>query len=384
MTVILVSAPIANKPFNGGNAWAHLSYVLGFRKLGFDVHFVEKIAPATCINEDGNPASIEVSANRAYFRRIAEEFGLHGKMTLISADNRTIEGVAFDELLDIAETAALLVNISGHLDVESITNRVRCKAYIDLDPGFTQLWHAQASNGFRLAGHDYYFTVGENIGAADCLVPTNGIRWRRTRPPVLLDEWPVCDDGDSSRFTTVATWRGPFGPVSYCGRLFGSKVHEFRKFAGVPRRTKATFEIALNIDSADHKDRELLAQNSWQLVDPRQVTPDLRSFRRYVQTSCAEFSVAQEMYVGTNCGWFSDRTVRYLASGKPVLVQDTGFKRNLPVGAGLLTFSTPDDAVAGVREITEHYAEHAVAARRLAEQYFDSTFVLEELLSQIL
>jgi hypothetical protein len=368
MTTILVSGPIANKPLNGGNAWAQLSYVLGLRKLGFDVYFVEKMHP------DADPL---------YFRRTLEEIGLKGKMALISPDLNIVEGVAFDDLLDIAESAALLLNVSGHLDIEPLTERLRCKVYIDLDPGFTQFWHANGNSGFQVEDHDYYFTVGENIGSQDCLIPSNGIHWRRMRQPVVLEDWPVSSEGDPGRFTTIATWRGPFGPVSYNGRTFGSKVPEFRKFAGVPSQTDARFEIALNIHPADAKDRQLLHENSWQLADPMQVAPDMQSFRRYVQTSGAEFSVAQEMYVGTNSGWFSDRTVRYLASGKPVLVQDTGFSRNYPVGAGLLAFSTPAEAVAGAQEITRYYSEHAEAARIIAEEYFDSNRVLGDLLDEI-
>jgi len=384
MTTIIVSAPIANKPFNGGNAWAHLSYVLGFRRLGYDVHFVEKIDPAACVDENGCSSSIEASANRQYFRHIAREFGLEARMSLISSDLRTIEGVAFQDLVDIAKSSALLVNISGHMDVEEITDSVACRAYMDLDPGFTQFWQAEGTGGFAVREHDCYFTVGENIGAEDCLIPTNGIRWRRTRQPVVLDDWPVCDDAGFRHFTTVATWRGPYGPVSYGGRTFGSKVQEFRKFAEIPKRTNETFEMAVKIHPGDQSDRDLLCRNSWRLVDPLQAVPDASSFRSYIQGSGAEFSVAQQMYVDTNSGWFSDRTVRYLASGKPVLVQDTGFLRNYPVGKGLLAFSSVEEAAAGVRDIQEHYSEHAVAARQVAENYFDSDRVLGELLSEAL
>lgn len=382
MTTILVSGAIANKPFNGGAAWTRLSYVLGFRKLGFDVYFVEKLSPAACVDEDGAPTSIESSANRAYFRRISEHFGLTERMALISPDMRTLEGVGFRELLDIAGSAALLLNVSGHLDLELLTRRVARRAYLDLDPGFTQLWHAEGAS--RVADHTYYFTVGENIGSPDCPIPLDGIRWRRTRQPVVLDHWPACyEEKDLHRFTTIATWRGPFGPVSYGGRTFGTKVHEFRKYVEVPAHANATFEIALNIHPADHKDRELLSQNGWRVVDPKEVAADMASFRRYVQTSGAEFSIAQQMYVATNCGWFSDRTVRYLASGKPVLVQDTGFTRNYSAGTGLVAFRTPDEAIAGVRTITEHYSEHAAAAREIAEKHFDSNRVLSELLDEI-
>jgi hypothetical protein len=182
----------------------------------------------------------------------------------------------------------------------------------------------------------------------------------------------------------VATWRGPFGPVNAQGRTFGSKVHEFRKYVEMPARTEAPFELVLDIHPDDQKDSELLRRNSWRLLSPRKVASDPQSFRKYIQTSGAEFSVAQQMYVDTKSGWFSDRTVRYLASGKPALVQDTGLSRNYPVGAGLLAFSTPDGAVAGVRHIREHYSEHAVAARRIAEEYFESNRVLGNLLSEVL
>jgi hypothetical protein len=385
MTKILVSGVIANKPFNGGAAWTRLVYVLGLRKLGFDPYFVEKINPAAFIDIDGNPVSaIEASINRKYFRRIAADFGLTDRMALISSDLRTVEGVAFEELMDIAGSADLLLNISGHLDLKPIIERVARKAYIDLDPGFTQFWHAEGTGNFRLADHDYYFTVGENIGAHDCLIPSNGIHWRRTRPPVLLDLWPMSNERSLGSFTTIATWRGPFGPVSAQGRTFGSKVHEFRKYIEMPARTNASFEIVLNIHGDDQKDREMLRRNAWRIVDPKQAAPDPFSFRKYIQSSGAEFSVAQQMYVDTKSGWFSDRTVRYLAAGKPVLVQDTGFSRNYPVGSGLLAFKTPEEAVAGVHDIREHYSEHAAAARRIAEEYFDSNRVLAELLSEVL
>jgi hypothetical protein len=383
MKTIIVSAPIANKPFNGGNAWAHLSYVLGLRKLGFEVYFVEKIHPASCIYQDGSPASTQASVNRTYFKNVLEQFGLEGKIALITSDMRTVEGIAFDVLLDIAESAELLLNISGHLDVEAVTKRVRRRVYIDLDPGFTQFWHADPNTEFRVAEHDYYFTIGENIGSDNCYIPSAGTRWRKTRPPVVLDEWPACDDVKADRFTTIATWRGPYGPTTYGAQTFGSKVYEFRNFIDIPVKTDASFEIALNIHPADYRDRELLSQNSWRLVDPIKVVPDPFSFRTYIQHSGAEFSVAQQMYVRTNSGWFSDRSVRYLASGKPVVVQDTGFSRNYPTGAGLLAFSTPEQAVGGVRDIMKQYPEHAAAARRLAEEYFDSKRVLSELLSQI-
>jgi hypothetical protein len=376
MTTVVVSSVSANKCLNGGNAWAVLSWVMGLKKLGFRVYFVEQIRRASCVDATGAVTAFERSANLAYFERIMEQFGLSGSAALIYESGEQIHGMPYEELLDIAEAADLLVNITGHLTLEPLMRRLRRKAYVDLDPGFTQFWHASGDAGPRLDGHDLYFTVGENIGTRSCPIPTGGIRWRPTRQPIVLDHWPVCKTGDRSRFTTVATWRGPYGPVQYGGKTFGLKVHEFRKFIELPERVPQTFEIALDIHPAEEKDLNLLKRYGWRLVDPRVAAPDPDAFRRYVQGSGAEFSVAQGVYVETSSGWFSDRTVRYLASGKPALVQDTGFGRNYPVGEGLVAFRTPEEAIAGAGRIGRDYEEHCRAARTLAEEYFDSDKVL--------
>jgi hypothetical protein len=261
--------------------------------------------------------------------------------------------------------------------------RLRRKVYVDLDPGYTQFWHADGNGGSRLEGHDFYFTVGENIGTPACSIPTGGVRWRPVRQPVVLEEWPVSGEGRRDRFTTVASWRGPYGPVQQGNATFGQKVHEFRKYVQMPERVRATFEIALDIHGADSKDLDLLRRHGWQVIDPTVVAPDPLAFRRYVQTSGAEFSVAQGIYAQTESGWFSDRTVRYLASGKPALVQDTGFSRNFPVGEGLVAFRTLDQAAAGAQEIARDYDGHCQAARALAETYFDSDKVLGRMLEEV-
>jgi hypothetical protein len=291
--------------------------------------------------------------------------------------------MSYAELLEIAESAVLLVNISGHLDHGPILQRVARKAYVDLDPGFTQFWHEEGNAGARLAGHDYYFTCGENIGRPGCTIPTGGIEWLALPPPVVLDEWPVASNGDASRFTTIASWRGSYGRIEREGKVFGLKVHEFRKFLELPERLPWRFEIALDVHPDDASDLEALRSHGWQIVDPRTAAPDPDAFRRYVQGSGAEFSVAQGIYVETESGWFSDRTVRYLASGKPVLVQDTGFSRNYPVGEGLLAFRTLEEAVEGATRIGSDYEAHSRAARALAEEYFDSDKVLARFLQAV-
>lgn len=383
MTTIIVSGAIANKVGNGGEAWVRLNWVLGFRKLGFQVYFIEQIERDSCVDAAGTVTNFADCVNLAYFKQIIEQFGLAGSAALIYENGEQSYGLNKAKLEDIAESAALLVNISGHLTRAPLLCRLRRKAYIDIDPGFTQFWHADKNIGFHLDNHDFYFTIGENIGTPACCIPTGGIHWRRIRPPVVLEHWPVADEGGRDRFTTIANWRGPFGAIQHEGKTFGLKLHEFRKFIELPKRAPGIFEIALNIHPAEEKDIGLLHRHGWQLVDPNAAAAGPATFRRYIQTSAAEFSVAQGIYVDTKSGWFSDRTVHYLASGKPTLVQDTGFSRNYPIGEGLVPFRTLEEAVNGAGQITRDYERHRHAARALAEEYFDSDKVLGRLLEEI-
>jgi hypothetical protein len=234
------------------------------------------------------------------------------------------------------------------------------------------------------AGHDSHVTIGERIGKPRCSIPTCGVRWQTTRQPVVLDEWPV---GPSPRepfaFGSIATWRGAYAPVEYGGRRYGLRAHEFRRFAELPRITGRRFELALDIDSADHADRVLLENGGFDLADPSVVTASLQGYRDYIRGSWAELMVAKEMYVATHSGWFSERSACYLASGRPVLAQDTGLNGLLPTGEGLVTFTDLDDAVAGVEAIAGDWHRHARAARDLAEEHFESDLVLGRLLDLV-
>lgn len=376
MTVVIVSGSMVTKHLNGGEPWVRLSWVRGLSRLGFQVYFLEQIEPEQCVGHDGAITDFERSASLAAFKEITATFGLAGSAALICGNGERVYGMTVAELRDLADSAALLVNITGGLRWSDVRDRIPRKVYIDEDPGFAQFWHAAGSIGSRLAGHDLYFTVGENIGKPCCSIPTGGIPWRPLRQPVVLDDWPETEEGMRDRFTTVASWRGAYGAVEFGGRKFGLKVHEFRKFMELPERAPQAFEIALDIHSGDRQDLDSLQQHGWRVVDPRIAVPDPNSFRRYIQTSGAEFSAAQGIYVETNSGWFSDRTVRYLASGKPALVQETGFSRNYPVGEGLIPFRTLDEAIDGAEKIAGNYDRNARAARALAEEFFDSDTVL--------
>jgi hypothetical protein len=364
MTKVCVAGALANKPGQSGEAWVKLSWVRGLRALGLDVWFTEELASS----------AVDEAEAAAWFGSITERFGLAGKATLLS-DQEAIVGPSLEELLELAPEATL-VNISGHLRLPRLFGAFRRRVMVDIDPGFTQFWHAAGLEEANVEGHDVHFTIGELIGTDGCRVPTGGIQWHRVRQPVLLDDWPVAPAGDPDRFTTIASWRGPFGPVEHEGRTYGLKVHEFRKFIELPELSPHRFEVALDIHPADREDLTALREHGWQVVDPRSVAGDPEGLRAYVQGSGAEFSPAQGMYVDTACGWFSDRTVRYLASGKPALVQDTGFSTILPVGEGLVAFRTLGEAVDGAADIVARYPDHATAARRLADDHFAAERVL--------
>jgi hypothetical protein len=383
--LVVVAGALANKPANGGEAWVRMSWVRGLQRLGCRVFFVEQIDEAACCDRSGRAASFADSVNRQWFASVTGQFGLTGTSSLL-CDNGAVEGAPLSELREVAGEADLLVNISGNLTDTGLRRACVRRAYVDIDPGFTQMWHARGDRGARLAGHDRYFTIGTNIGSPDCLIPTDDLPWRPVRPPVVLEDWPVVEEPvtvptePQARFTTVATWRGPFGPIEWDRRRFGTKVHEFRKFVALPTLVDVPFEVALGIHPREAADLELLAGHRWHLVDPREVAGTHERFRQYVTGSMAEFSVAQEMYVASASGWFSDRTTRYLAAGRPALVQDTGFSRQLPVGDGLVTFTTLEEAVAGAESILADYPRHSAAARKVAAEFFDSDRVLTDVL----
>jgi hypothetical protein len=372
VAIAIVAGALANKPRSGGEAWVRLSWVLGLRRLGFDVYFVERLAA-------------DEEAGRGFFEEVVADFGLADKSGLIDPAGQALVGMSEAALAEVAADAEVVFNISGHLDGGPVLERSRRRAYLDLDPGFTQVWHADPTLPFEVGGHDSYVTVGLSIGTGKSRIPSGGIEWIPTLPPVVLEEWPAVPVPQAPlRFTTVATWRSPYGQVQVGDQLAGLKHHEFRRFLELPEQLpEMAFELALDIHEGDRADREALVARGWKLVSPLEAAGSPEAFRSYLQSSSAEFSVAQGVYVEGRTGWFSDRTAAYLASGRPALVQDTGVAEKLPVGEGLLTFSTPEEAVAGARRLALDPAGHSAAARQIAERYLDSDRVLGGLLDAI-
>jgi hypothetical protein len=379
VTTAVVGGALANKAGYGGEAWIRMSWVVGLRRLGIDAWLVEDLDSRTCTDRAGAPAAVRDSYNLAYFDAVVAGFGLTERAVLRVDGGAATHGAGAGALAALAERAELVVNIGGHLPAAVLFPRAR-RVYVDIDPGWTQWWHASRNPGARLEGHHAFYTIAENIGTPRCPIPTGGLEWRTIRQPVVLADWPVTPGPGPGRFTTVATWRNPFGPVG--GGGLGAKHHEFRRFVELARTSEATYELALRIDPGDRADRRLLAANGWLVVDAAEVVRTPADFQAYVQGSGAEFSLAQGVYAHTASGWFSDRSLRYLASGRPVLVQDTGLGEHYPVGEGLVTFESLAGARDGEARIEADYPAHAAAARAIAERYFDSDLVLGRLLDE--
>ncbi len=379
---ITVAGSVAQRPGNGGHTWVFLQYLLGLRRLGYDVLFVDRIEPEMCVDRAGNASAVESSWNVEYFRDVMARYNLADAYALFYDGGRNVIGRARHEVIAHVSESDLLLNVMGFFDDAEILSRAKLKAFLDIDPGFGQMWKALGLHDL-FVGHDAYITIGENIGNPDCEIPTVGINWITTPQPVVLEQWPVVREHNGA-FTGIATWRGPFGPVEYNGKTFGLRVHEFRKFATLPTMVDhADFEIALDIHSAETKDLALLKDNEWRLGDPKIVAADPDGYRNYIRHSMAELMIAKNMYVATRGGWFSDRSICYLASGKPVLAQDTGLAELYATGTGLVTFSTLPEAAAGAETIANDYATHAAAARTIAEEHFDSDKVLPKLLKNL-
>jgi hypothetical protein len=376
---IVVSGRLAEVPGQGGAAWAVLQYVLGLRKLGHEVWFIEPMGPAA-IRPDG--ARLEASSNADYFRTVAEEFAIKEHATLLVNGGHEAVGMPYETVVEIADSADLLVNLSGVLVDEEIRDRIPVRLYVDLDPGFTQLWQEIQGIDMGFGGHTHYATVGTRIGSPDCSVPTCGLDWLPTLPPVVLEEWPTAGSVERVSFTTVANWRS-YGSIEHEGVFYGQKAHAFREFMDLPSRSHARFEVALTIHPEERDDLCSLEAGGWHLLDPVSAagTPD--RYRSFLAGSLAELGIAKSGYAASGSGWFSDRSVCYLACGRPVIAQETGFSRQLPTGAGLLAFEAGEEAVAGVEAIRRDYGLHSRAARSLAEQHFDSDRVLNSLLERI-
>jgi hypothetical protein len=372
--VVLGTNETSAWPHFGGSIWVRLQYLLGLERLGVECYWVDRLAPP---DPRRNPHSVDYLVER--FRRTAEDFGFEDRYCIVYDGGESHFGMSADDLSTLVGEADLLLNVSGHLPPDSALLGIPRRAYLDVDPGFTQIWAHQTD--LDLSRHNIFFTIGQNVGRPDFAIDTMGVAWQATVPPVVLDRWPVCTDDRWTRIGTVADWRGSQDAI-WDGEWYGGKREEFLGYLRVPVEAGREFELALLVGQDDYEDLGILGRNGWRILDPYACAGDPHSYQEFIQRSRAEFSVAKRGYVRSRSGWLSDRTASYLASGKPALVQSTGFEGSLPTGEGLLTFSTVQEAVDGVRRIEEDYAGQAAAARRIAEERLDSRVVLTSLLER--
>lgn len=362
---VVVSGMFASVPGQGGWVWAVMNWVLGLLRQGHEVLLVEPVEEIT-------------AGGAAEFSRIVESFGLAGRAALVTPE-RNGAGLGYGSVAGFARRSDLLLNMGGVLTDPELFEPITTRAYLDLDPAFTQLWSSVCGIDMHFAGHSHYVTVGLNVGRPDCSVPTCGLRWISTLPPVDLPSWVPADGAEDGAWTTVANWRG-YGSIEHEGERYGQKAHSWRRFMELPGRLDDRLVPALAIHPDERKDRAAFDEYGWSIVDPAEVAATPASYRQFVRSSVGEFAVAKEGYVVSRSGWFSDRSACYLAAGRPVVAQDTGWTEHLPVTEGLLAFETTQEAADAMQRVRRDYQRHRRAARQIAEDRFDSARIISDLM----
>jgi hypothetical protein len=362
----LVAPSVAGR---GGHAMRVLQVLEGLRRLGHDVLFLEFL--------DEPP---ERDAPAAFDGLIA---GRQGAL-LDSETGESFAGLSREEVAAFADGADALISLAAKYrrDPWPLLEGIRPRILVEQDPGYTHLWAADGDPLDIFGEQDVTFTVGANVGTSRSPIPSCGMSWRTLWPAVVLDWWAGSEVSDTllrDRFTTVGAWRD-YGYLELDGQILGPKVEEFANFIELPRIAGEELELTLAIDK-DDPDRELLLSHGWRLEHPSLVDTPGR-FRDYVAGSLGEFTCAKGGYVGTRSGWFSDRSACYLAAGRPVVLQATGFEDTLPVGDGVFAVHDVDEAAAAIAEVRGDYEHHRRAARELAREFFDAEKQLARMLEQ--
>lgn len=366
---IVIAGMVAGHPGQGGAAWAVLQYVLGLRALGHKVTLIEPVVDLA----DGSEAC---------FEKLVNAFGLRGEAALVVKGSGRTLGLSRPALIDRVRAADVLLNISGMLRDLDLADPIPRRVFLDLDPAFNQIWHLQGADmGFD--GHTHFVTVAMNMAAPGCTVPDCGRKWITTLQPVCLERWPVADGIVHDGLTTVGHWRS-YGSVTHEGVFYGQKAHSWREVIDLPRRIAEPCLPAVAIHADEVTDLAALRDAGWQLLDPAALCGSPADYQAFVQGSKAELAIAKQGYVMSRSGWFSDRSVCYLASGRPVIAHDTGFAAHLPTGEGLFSFTTAVDVAAAVESLRADYPAQRRRAREIAETHFDARTVLPALVEQVM
>jgi hypothetical protein len=367
-----------------GALWGTMQYLVGFKRLGYDVYYVEAHASTpTRLMKRADDDSSALAAE--FIDRVMRRFDLGDKWAFHALhDDGRCYGMTEGQLKELYRSAALLINYHGctvPLPEHYATGRL---IYLETDPVAVEIevYHQQEATIAYLEPHCAFFTWGLNYGHPDCQVPLPGrFPFKPVPPVVVCDLWEALGNGAADVFTTVGNWKQK-GEVCFKGEVYTwSKHHEFLKFLEVPRRTNQAFELALG--KCDEADRQLLESHGWRVRPAWDFTRDLDDYRSYIAHSRGEFTVAKDQNVRLRSGWFSERSAQYLAAGKPVITQETGFSNVLPTGKGLFGFSTMEEIVAAVERINSAYEQHSRAARALAREYFSYDVVLKRILTEM-
>jgi glycosyltransferase involved in cell wall biosynthesis len=363
-----------------GIAWQAMHYLLGLRRLGWDAWYVED-SGANPYDPRADSVVADCGYNLAYLRRAMERYGFGQRWAYWDAINNVHHGLARERLFALYGEADALINLCGATRLRDEHLACPVRIMVDTDPVYEQIRYARADRAARgyLDAHTHFFSYGENLGAVDCPVPLGGIDWRPTRPPVDLELWPR-PAGEPPCFGTIGTWENKGKDIEFGGvRYVWSKHVNFLRYLDLPRRRPQTcFEIAMQ--PPDDRVFRMLEAGGWRLVDPRPISADTAAYAQFIAGARGEFTVAKDIYVRPNSGWFSDRSVCYLAAGRPVVTMRTGFGKFYPVGEGLFDYGNEDEALSAIDAIAADYMRHSRAARALAGEYFAADKVLGTML----
>jgi len=372
-----------------GVIWQHIHYIVGLQRLGHEVYYVEDT-----LNYPYDPVAFNVSDDYSYaaqtIGRLAGEHGFQGRWAYCARFKDPFEsaGMSLAELKTLYKEADCALNICGSHDMNDDLRSIRHLIYVESDPGVEQIKIDQGESATidYLKEHRHLFTFGENIGTPAFAVPTHGFHWLPTRQPVVTDLWcptaeaPMPDP--AALFTTICNWStsGKKDIVWRDSNYLWSKSLEFLRFVEAPKRSGEPFEMASDIKKEE--ERGLFEKNDWRLVLPHDLSVDWNGYRDYITNSKGEFTCAKDQYIRLNTGWFSDRTACYLASGRPVITQETGFTAHYGGKEGLLSFSTMEEIVDAVASIRADYKKHSRAALAIAKEVFEAEKVLASLMER--
>jgi len=375
-TVVLCAYNVANFPVGGGHFWVYLQYALGLRLMGCDVYWLERF------RRGPDPARDDASL-AAFFSRL-ESLGMGGRAIVLAdaADGASgrVETLGLSEARAnaVIDRADLLLNFHYAID-PALLGRFRRTAMVDIDPGLFQIWMSRGQ--LVVPRHDLYLTTGETVGRPDARFPDCGLPWVHIRPPVCLEQWPRAEGPCGDAMTTVSAWSSSDWVVDGDVTYENTKRAAFLPFKELPRMTSQPLELALFLRTAkDEADRRVMLDHGWRIQDSREVAGSPQAYRSYIGRSRGEFSCAKASCVRLQNAWVSDRTLCYLASGRPVVVQHTGPSDILPNGEGMFRFTTLAEAAAAFAAIDADYDRHARAARALAEARFDARAVAARIL----